>query len=124
MRVWTYYMKPGGAPLEDAVATPEGFSWGAMAFGAVWALWRRLWFFAACLALAPPAIAGLTMAFPAAAPAGAALALLIALFAGCVGNDLRRGRLEREGYVLAGVAVGRSLAEADRRFFGRATARP
>ena len=117
MRVYTYYAPPGRADPEDAAAVAEGFCWGAMALGFAWALWRGLWLEAAALAAAPPslALAAAQLGAPPAAAIG--IVALVALFAGCNGNDWRRARLERRGYVFAGVAVGRSLAEADRRFF-------
>ncbi len=123
MSVRTYHMVPGRTALEDAVAVREGFSWGAFAFGPLWAAARGMPVEAAALAVVPLAIGLAAAAFGGAWEAGGALAALWALFAGCMGNDLRRASLERRGYVLAGIAAARSAVEADRRFLAAAAAR-
>ena len=126
MRVYTYYMKPGRTAVADAVAVREGFSWAALLFGFAWALYRRLWLVAIVLAALPAVFYHLASSLPGSGLATVAVALygLFALFAAFSANDLRREKLERRGHVLAGIAVGRSLAEADLRFFERADARP
>jgi hypothetical protein len=120
MKIYTYHMKPGATPLEAAIAVPEGFSWGAFLFGALWALYRRLW-------LATVIIVGLHAVVPFAVDQlgmspilGSAWLLLFGIYIGCNGNDWRREKLERSGYVLAGIAAGRDQEESDRRFFDAA----
>ena len=120
MRIYGYYTIPGRTAPEDAVALAEGFCWGALAFGFVWALWRGLWLEAAALAAAPALIARATEALGASPAAAAGLVALVALFAACNGNDWRRARLERRGFALVGLVAARSPAEADRRFFDTA----
>ena len=46
MKIYTFYMKPGETPLEAVIAVPERFSIGALLFGFIWALYRRLWLIA------------------------------------------------------------------------------
>lgn len=120
MRVYGYYMIPGRTAPEDALAVAEGFCWGALAFGFVWALRRGLWLEAAALAAAPALIARAAETFGASPAAAAGLIALTALFAACNGNDWRRARLERRGFALVGIVAARSLVEADRRFFDTA----
>lgn len=120
MRIYTYHMAPGRTALADAVAVPEGFSWGALFFGFVWALFRRLWVAAAAAVVAPFAIGLATWSFAGGAPAvGGGLLLVFALFFASHANDWRRDRLGRDGHLLAGIAAGRTRAEADRRFFAK-----
>lgn len=120
MRVYGYYVIPGRTAPEDAVAVTEGFCWGALAFGFVWALRRGLWLEAAALAAAPALIVHGAATLGASPAAASGLVALAALFAACNGNDWRRARLERRGFALVGVVAARSLAEADRRFFDTA----
>jgi hypothetical protein len=42
MRIYTVLEPPDGKP-ERVAFVPEGFSWGALVFGFVWALWHRMW---------------------------------------------------------------------------------
>ena len=117
MKIYTYHMTPGGAPLEAAVAVPEGFSWGAFVFGVFWALYRRLWLVAVI-------IVGVNVIVPAAvqvlglSPILASATLIIfSFYIGCSANDWRREKLERSGHIMAGIAVGQDWEDADRRFF-------
>ena len=117
MKIYTFHFKPGETPLEEAIAVPERFSIWALLFGFIWALYRRLW-------LVAIVIFGVQLAVPYAAEllglqrelASVAL-LAIGIYIGCSANDWRREKLERDGYVMAGLAVGRDLEEAERRFF-------
>jgi len=117
VKIYTFYLKPGETPLEAAIAVPERFSFAAFLFGFLWALYRRLWLIAMVIAgfqLGLPFVAeelGLNPAF------GSAALLAFAIYVGCSANDWRREKLEHNGYVLAGIAVGRDLEEAERRFF-------
>ncbi len=121
MRVYTYYMIPGRTALSDAVAVREGFSWGATLFGFVWALYHRLWLEAVLFAAVQAVLVYMGLMLTGVPlEAGAAFIALFMVFTGCNANDFRRDKLERKGHVLAGIAVARSLAEADRRFFERA----
>ena len=50
--------------------------------------------------------------------------ILFAFWFALEANGLRRWTLERRGYVLVGVVEGRTLEEAERRFFAEAGATP
>ena len=117
MKIFTFYMKPGDTPLEAAIAVPERFSIAALLFGFLWALYRRLWLVAVVLAgvqLGVPYGVDLLGLDPA---LGSIAMLAFSIYVGCSANDWRREKLERSGYVLSGIAVGRDQAEAERRFF-------
>jgi len=118
VKIYTFYLKPGETPLEAAIAVPERFSIAALLFGFLWALYRRLWLIAIV-------IFGVQLGLPYATelvslpPALGSVALLaFGIYVGCSANDWRREKLERNGYAMAGLAAGRDLEEAERRFFG------
>ncbi len=123
MRIYTVHIDPTSA-AEDrgAVLIREGFSWGAALFTVFWALWRGLWGWAAILLAVAVALdwaaawAGLGDA------AVAAIQIAFMLLVGYHGNDWRRARLERKGYLFAGVVAGSDMTAAERRFFDRGVA--
>ena len=49
--------------------------------------------------------------------------IAFAIYVGCSANDWRREKLERNGYAMVGLSAGRTLEEAERRFFDRVRAR-
>ncbi|HEX9648753.1 MAG TPA: DUF2628 domain-containing protein [Alphaproteobacteria bacterium] len=119
MRLYTYYMKPGETAPEDAVAVREGFSWAAFLLTFLWAFYHRLWVVGLVL-LAVPALVQYAIDSHWLHPAaGSALILAFTIFVGCTANDWRREKMERQGWVLSGIAAGGDLVEADRRFFDK-----
>jgi len=48
MTIYAVLEPPDGKP-ERVAFVPEGFSWGALLFSVVWALWHRMWIVAALL---------------------------------------------------------------------------
>ena len=42
MKIYTVLEPPDGKS-ERVAFVPEGFSWGALMFGLLWALWHRMW---------------------------------------------------------------------------------
>ena len=117
MRFYTAYVRHGGLdPDRDVVLVKEGFSWPAFFFGVPWALLRRLWLAAFVLVLATAGIAAL--AFFVGLDPITRMALVLGLSAsfGWFGNDLRRRKLEREGFVFRTVVAGESFDAALKRF--------
>ena len=117
MRFYTAYVRHGGLdPDRDVVLVKEGFSWPAFFFGVPWALLGRLWVAALALALATAGIAALAhMAGPDPATRAALILGLSAGF-GWLGNDLKRRKLEREGFVFRGAVAGDNFDAALKRF--------
>lgn len=110
------------AAPEETEFVKEGFCWPALFVPFLWLIYRRLWLvFLAYLALTL-FISALAKAQgvpePWASFAGYAINLLLAFFA----NDLRRARLAARGLRFVGVSFGRSLDEAEHRFFTRLAA--
>ncbi|MCC7016258.1 MAG: DUF2628 domain-containing protein [Rhodospirillales bacterium] len=117
MRIYTAYVRHGGLdPDRDVALVKEGFSWPAFFFGVLWALAQRLWLAALVLALAFAGIEAFARFAGLDPVTGAALILGLSAGFGWLGNDLRRKKLEREGFVFQGVAAGENRDSALGRF--------
>jgi Protein of unknown function (DUF2628) len=102
----------------DALAfVKEGISWPALFVPALWLIYHRMWIELMVLLAAFGALGwALTYSHDGSDLlqwASIALGVLFAFEA----NDLRRYALERRGYQLAGVAIGRDSEEAELAFF-------
>lgn len=112
----------GGRELADTVVIErDGFCWGALAFGPLWAIWRRSWF-ALAIWFSGVAALGLAAAFSEVRPLGlVAIAELLQLgFALEAGSMLRRS-LGNRGLRLVDVVSAPNQAAAERAFFERWT---
>ncbi|MEJ0011384.1 MAG: DUF2628 domain-containing protein [Bauldia sp.] len=108
-----------GDALPDPMAlvfVKDGFNWPALFFAGPWLIYRRMW-----LVLIGYIVIAMGIAFLAerlvGSSGGPIIFLLHILFA-LEANELRRWTLERNGYRMIGVAEGRSLEEAEIRYFG------
>ena len=99
MKTWTVHTKAGRAPE----LVQEGFSVGAVIFGALWLLLHRAWI-PAVLLLCVQLGAGWFLPPALRAPAG----FLLAWIAGIFGRDLVRWSLERRGFALEHVVAASS----------------
>ena len=122
MTIFTVHAPPGveAAALDPAalVVVKEGFSWPALLIPPVWLVWHRQW-----LVLLIWIVAGVVLSILsglAGTDASTVVMLLFAFWFALEANGLRRWTLERRGYALLGVVEGRSLEEAERRFFAEA----
>jgi hypothetical protein len=123
MRIYTAYVRHGGLdPDRDVVLVKEGFSWPAFLFGPLWALARRLWLAAAGFTLALGLVEALALVVEADPTAWSALTLIVSAALGWIGNDLRRRKLERQGFVFQGVVAGDDFDAALGRFLDRSPA--
>ena len=126
MKIYTVHLRPDlPKPYEAPVFVREGFHWPAFLFTFLWALYQRLWAFAALILLAYGVIFGLGEALSLSEPSLAALQFAIQLLVGFSANDWLRRRLKKRGYVLADITTGEGLLGAQQRFLERylATAR-
>jgi hypothetical protein len=115
--MYTVYVRHGGLdPDRDVALVKEGFCWPAFVFGPLWALTRKLWLAAFVFALVLGAIEYLVEATALDPVASAALMLGASAAFGWIGNDLRRRKLERQGFVFQGVVAGDDLDAAFKRF--------
>ncbi|HET7715328.1 MAG TPA: DUF2628 domain-containing protein [Bauldia sp.] len=102
----------------ELVFVKDGFCWPALLIAIPWLVYRRLWltlvlYLVALVALS--IVAGL-----AGSDASIVVIVLFAFWFALEANGFRRWTLERHGHVLLGVVEGRTLEEAERRFFGTA----
>lgn len=124
MKIFIVLEPPDGRP-ERVVFVPEGFSWLALLFTSLWALWHRMWVVAALLFVL---FTALTIAVDLGLlRSDVALVLQIGLSVlfGFEARVLRVRALESAGYRRAGLiqASGREAAEFAY-FAGRAPAVP
>ncbi|MGO8951868.1 MAG: DUF2628 domain-containing protein [Rhodomicrobium sp.] len=109
--------QPLDGRADEVVFIKEGFTWWGFLYAPLWLLFNALWFeFVAALLLAGGVAAGLT-GLGMKDQAGGIAYLLLMLLIGFEGNELRRWRLERKGYVYLATVAGNSLEECERRFF-------
>lgn len=112
-----YLKKDATNPLEEAVFVPEGFNLFAFIFGALWALFHRLWFvFVAILALEILVAKSGMMAF-----SMQYALILVKVWFGFEASNFRAASLERSGYILYDVSTGSNETDAQRRFFDKYT---
>ena len=116
MSIYSVHLRDNGKKSDLAVV-PDGFSWGAAAFGFAWALYIGAWDAALMLF-------GLQMLASAFIPllvfdpgAQGAVQLGLALVVGFGANELRRALLALRGLHEVGVATGISAEDAERRYF-------
>jgi hypothetical protein len=122
MRVYTVHVHPSrrdadGIGDRDVVLVKEGFSWPALFFSVIWAIWKGLWLVALLFLVLQTALSFFFNVFLIGTLTQVVLTLLLAIAIGFFANDLRRWTLSRRGFRDAGVVVGRDLLAAERRFF-------
>lgn len=117
MRFYTAYVRHGGLdPDRDVALVKEGFSWPAFFFSVPWALLRRLWLASLVFVAAVAATEALARVVGLDSTTRMALEFGLATGFGWLGNDLRRRKLEREGFVFQGVVADENLDAALKRF--------
>ena len=117
-------MRPGKAAGQsvdpaDLVAIKEGFCWPALFIPLIWTVYRRLWLVLLLF------LVGLILLGFLDSLGGAVVGVVFVLgriWYALEANGLRRWTLERNGHRLIGIAEGRTIEEAESRFF--ATWRP
>jgi hypothetical protein len=102
---------------DQVVFVKEGFTWWGFWLAPFWLLFNALWFeLLGALVLA--AVAGSVLTQSGLKEQAPAIAyFLLMLIVGFEGNGLRRGQLERKGYVYLAPVAGHSLEACERRFF-------
>jgi len=116
MTVYSVHNRPSDSP-DKAVFVPEGFSFGALVFGVLWALWHRMWLAAAILFFIPVAIAA-TLCVLGQGEALASLAgLAVNLIFGFEARALWSRSLTFRGLPEVGLVKADNLDEAELRYF-------
>ena len=103
---------------DDLEFVRDGFSWSAFVLTLFWPLYHGLWLvFAIVLALT--VLLGAAMDIAGLSDFGrSAVWIAAALLFAFEANNLRRWTLRRRGWRDVGMAAGRTLSEAEHRFFG------
>jgi hypothetical protein len=111
---------PDGVAVDpsELVFVKDGFSWPALFIPPIWLVWHRLWLTLLIWVVAVVVLSILSGL--AGSDASTAVMILFAFWFALEANGFRRWTLERRGYVLIGVVEGRTVVEAERRFFAEA----
>ena len=118
MRVYTVHLRRQGLdPDRDIMLVKEGFSWPALLFSVLWALWCRLWWVALGLLALQVALGGAVALLGLDPLSEAAISLGFAVIVGLVANDLKRWTLRRQGFVEVAVVIAGDRDAAERRFY-------
>lgn len=123
MKVFTVHEPPtpgeGSGRFDRFAFVKEGFSWPALFFPFIWALWHRMWWVLLgwlAVAVATTVIAELV---PETETVVGVFSVLFTLWFALEANGLRRWSLDQKGWRMVGVAAGRDLVEAEQSFFRR-----
>ncbi|MBT4890655.1 MAG: DUF2628 domain-containing protein [Rhodospirillales bacterium] len=120
MRVYSVHVRRDGLdPDRDIVLVKEGFSWAALVLSVVWALWHRLWMFAATIVIF---MMGTALAFDFFGFHHDIIGVFHvggAVLCGLIANDLRCAQLERQGFEAIDLVTAETRLQAESRFFDR-----
>ena len=116
MTVYSVHSRASDPP-DKAVFVPEGFSFGAMVFGVLWALWHRMWLAAAVLFFIPVAISAAAQVFGQGEALAALASLAVNLIFGFEARALWAHSLVFRGLAEVGLVKADTLDEAELRYF-------
>ena len=111
MTTYSIYAKSNDTTAADAIFLSDRFSWAGFVFTWVWALWNRMWIVGS-IALAMMLVAAVLPS-----QLQFLLSLGASILLGLHGNELLGWSLARRGYSEIGLSNGRSLEEAELRFY-------
>lgn len=121
MRLWTVFEPrhpaSAGERVDKTLFVKDGFSWPGLIFSLPWLLIQRLWLGALIFVVLAVATGLLGRFLPLTSDADFFLALLANLWVGFEGNDMRRRKLLKRGYVQAGSVLAKTQEEAEEIFF-------
>jgi len=126
MKTFTVHMPPPtGSAEKDALETlfvREGFAIWAFLIPLLWLIVHRMWLVFLGYIVLTGLLEGAAQLIGDIAPG--IFAFLITILFGLEANNLRRWTLDRRGYRFAGIAAGRTLEDAEQRFFDSWNALP
>ncbi|RWB78403.1 MAG: DUF2628 domain-containing protein [Mesorhizobium sp.] len=114
MAVYVVMTPPAGNNAEDIRFVRDSFTWLGFLFSPLWLAWHRLWI-GAVLAFIVMALLSATGEKLGLEWAGSMLSLLVSLYIGFEGQDLRIASLRRRGWREWGVVEASNLADAETR---------
>lgn len=120
MRIYTVHINPRKKhPYENPIFIEEAFNWFAFIFRPFWALAHQLWLVAVVLFLL---LGLLEFAFISGLVPLYLVTLLnitVMVVVGFHGNDWRRNKLRKQGYIISDIVTGSDLVGAEQRYFER-----
>ncbi|MER2266365.1 DUF2628 domain-containing protein [Methylobacterium oxalidis] len=124
MRSYTLHLPRDAGPgeaqgLDRAQIVPDGFSWGAFAFTALWFFFHRLWLAGLGVLVGLVAVAVLGRSLGLSPFTGTLVTLLVSVLIGLEASSLRRWTLARRGRPVRDAVVAGSVAEAESRLMAR-----
>ena len=119
-RLYSVHVDPcAPRPYETAEFVAEGFNFWAFVFGAMWALYQRLWILGFILICLNVALAGMAKHYGFSPASIYVLQMGIQIMVGFQANDSRRIALARKGYIVADMVAAHTLLHAEQRFYDR-----
>jgi hypothetical protein len=118
-----YLPKQSEDTPENAIFVHDGFSIGAAILQPFWFLYHKLWIPAAIILALHIALASVEVALGISEEIQFSFNILSALLAGFFASDIRAWALKGQGYDFTAVISGKTLIEAQQRFFDRQVAR-
>jgi hypothetical protein len=123
MKIYTVHLKPGLSLGEQKpVFIKEGINIAAFIFHFFWALYHRLWWVAFLVFAANVVLVFLMRSSVLTREGVVIIQLAIQVIVALQGNDWRRAKLTRKGYIMADVSAADSLLRAEQRYFERSLA--
>lgn len=123
MKIYTVHVRPDTQQAQEKpIFLREGFNWMAFFFGGFWALYHRLWWYAAVIVFVNIALGLIAKEGILSRDAMMAVQLGFQAIVGFYANDWLRAKLEKRGYVFADVTAADSELRAEQRYFERALA--
>jgi bacteriorhodopsin len=122
-QIYTVHIDPSKPnAVERAVFVREGFNFFAFIFGVFWALYHRMWWVAACLAIVATSFGAAEEFKLLNTVTLAILQIGFNLIIAFQANDLRRAELSRRSYIMSDVVVSDNEFRAQQRYFDRVLA--
>lgn len=120
MRIYTVHINPRKKnPYESPIFVEEGFNIYAFLFRPFWALAHRLWLAAAILFTLLIGGELLVAMEILAVHVFGVITLGVMVYTGFQGNDWRRNKLKRQGYIISDIVTSDNLVGAEQRYFER-----
>jgi hypothetical protein len=119
LNIYTVHLKPDAKDeIERLRFISEGFNFYAFIFTIFWALYQRMWRFAAVVALLNATVAfALWSAGELLPPTTNICQIGLQLWCGFAANDFLRAKLKRQGYITYALVSGENELRAEQRFF-------
>jgi hypothetical protein len=121
MRLWTVFEPrnpaSAGERADKTIFVKDGFSWLGLLFPLPWLLIQRLWLGTLIYILIAVAAGLAGLYLPLTESSGLLLSLLANVWVALEGNDLRRRKLLKQGFVQAGSVLAKKRIEAEEIFF-------